>query len=115
MQNNENSNSFLTGAIVGAFVGAIAALLLSPASGAENRKMIAKTAKRTRAAAEDMYEDVTEKYEDFRDSAEDYIHEVERRSAPIKKQASRMAVHALDSAEDTIKDTKKKFFKGVKL
>lgn len=112
---NNNSMAFITGAVLGAFLGAVAGLLLSPASGEENRKQLTKAAKRSRDVAEDLYEEATEKYEDFKETADDYIHEVERRSRPIKKQASRMAVRALDNAEETIKDTRKKFFKGVRL
>ena len=90
-------------------------MLLSPASGEENRKQVIKAAKKTKDYAEDLYEDATEKLEDIKEDAEDYVHEVGRRVQPLKKQAVKYATHALDEAEETIKDTRKKFFRGVKI
>jgi len=114
-KNNYNSNAFITGAALGAFLGAVAGLLLSPASGEQNRKQVVKLARRGKDMAEDFYDDAQDRYEDLKDDVEDYVHNVEKKVQPLKKQISKYASEALDTAEDSIKDTRKKFFKGVKL
>jgi gas vesicle protein len=114
-QNKDYTNAFITGAALGAFLGAVAGLLLSPASGEQNRKQVVKLAKRGRDAAEDFYEDASDRYQDMKDDVEDYVENIEKRVQPLKKQVSKYAHEAMESAEDAIKDTRKKFFKGVKL
>ena len=114
-QNKDNSNAFITGAALGAFLGAVAGLLLSPATGEQNRKQVVKIAKKGRDAAEDFYDDASDRYEDLKDDVEDYVHNIEKKVQPLKKQVSKYAHEALENAEDTLKDTRKKFFKGVKL
>ena len=114
-QNKDYTNAFITGAALGAFLGAVAGLLLSPASGEQNRKQVVKLAKKGRDTAEDFYEEASERYEELKDDVEDYVHNIEKRVQPLKKQVTRYANEALECAEDTLKDTRKKFFKGVKL
>ncbi len=114
-QNKDYTNAFITGAALGAFLGAVAGLLLSPASGEQNRKQVVKLAKKGREVAEDFYDDASDRYDDLREDVEDYVHNIEKKVQPLKKQVSKYAHEALESAEDTIKDTRKKFFKGVKL
>lgn len=114
-QHKDYTTAFVTGAALGAFLGAVAGLLLSPASGEQNRKQVAKLAKRGKEMAEDFYDDAQDRYEDLKDDVEDYVHNVEKKVQPLKKQISRYASDALDNAEESIKDTRKKFFKGVKL
>jgi gas vesicle protein len=113
-QNKDYTNAFITGAALGAFLGAVAGLLLSPASGEQNRKQVVKLARRGKEVAEDFYEDASDRYEDLKDDVEGYVHNIEKRVQPLKKQATKYASDVLENAEDTIKDTRKKFFKGVK-
>jgi gas vesicle protein len=114
-QNKDYANAFIIGTAVGAFLGAVAGLLLSPASGEQNRKQIVKVAKRGRDMAEDFYEDAQDRYQDLREDVEDYVHNIEKKVQPLRKQVSKYAAGALENAEDALKDTRKKFFKGVKL
>lgn len=113
-QNKDYTNAFITGAALGAFLGAVAGLLLSPASGEQNRKQVVKLAKRGRDMAEDFYEDASDRYSELKEDVEDYVENVEKKVQPLKKQVSKYAHEALENAEDSIKDTRKKFFKGVK-
>jgi gas vesicle protein len=119
-EQNQNKNfasaeMFMAGALVGAVLGAVIGLLLSPASGEENRRQVSRYAKKGKELAEDLYDEVEHRASQFRDEAEDYVHDLEKNIKPIKKQAERYASQALDKAEDTIKDARKKYFSGVKM
>ena len=109
------SNAFVSGAAVGAVIGVVLGLLFSPASGEQNRKSVMKAATNTKKYLDEKAEDAEEMYEDFKEDTTDFIHQVEKKAAPIKKQVSKYAAEALDNIEDSARDTRKKFFKGVKI
>lgn len=109
------TSSFLTGAAIGAVIGAVIGLMLSPGTGAENRRNFSKMANKTKRFVEDKAQDLEEAYEDLKEDTTDFIHQVEKKATPLKKQAVKFAAGALENVEDTAKETRKKFFKGVKL
>jgi len=115
---NNNSGSFLLGAVIGAMAGGVAALLLSPRSGRENRKYLVRMANKGQKYVADRYEDVVDMAEDVYDEASKQVghmaKNVEKSVQPLRKEVSKYAVGALDTLEDNIKDTRKTFFKGVK-
>jgi gas vesicle protein len=110
-----STNSFVAGAAIGAVLGAVLGLMLSPASGEQNRRNLVKAAGNTKKYVEDKVDDLEEAYEDVREDAEEFIHQVEKKAAPLKRQASRYAVSTLNAVEDSAKDAKKKFFRGVRI
>ncbi len=114
-RNNPGAEMFMAGAVVGAVLGAVIGMLISPNTGEENRRQVVKAAKRGREIAEDLYEEAEERASHLREDFEDYAHEAEKNLRPLKKQAEKYASHALDAAEDKIKETKKKYFTGVKM
>lgn len=109
------SNSFVAGAAIGAIMGAVLGLLLSPASGEQNRRNFVKAAGNSKKYVEDRVDDIEETYEEVREDAEDFLDRVEKKAAPFKKQATRYAVSAINNLEDAAKDAKKKFFRGIKI
>jgi len=109
------SNSFIAGAAVGAVLGAVLGLLFAPSSGEQSRKNVMKAAGDTKRYVEEKIDDAQDLYDDVREDTVDFIHQVEKKAAPIKRQVSRYAADTLDTIEDTARDTKKKFFKGVKI
>jgi len=109
------SNSFIAGAAIGAVLGTVLGLLFAPASGEESRKNVVRAATNTKRFVEEKVDDVQDFYEDVKEDTTDFIHQVEKKAAPIKRQASRYASDALDTIEDSARDAKKKFFKGVKI
>jgi len=109
------SNAFVSGAVVGAVIGTVLGLLFSPASGEQNRKAVVKAATNTKKYIDEKVDDAEEMYEDLKDDTSEFIHQVEKKAAPIKRQAVRYAAEALDTIEDSARDTRKKFFKGVKV
>jgi len=114
-RNYASAEMFMAGALVGAVLGAVIGLLVSPGSGEENRKQLTKYAKKGRELAEDLYDEAEERASHFREEAEDYVHDLEKNVKPLKKQAEKYASQVLDKAEDTLKDTRKKYFSGVKI
>jgi gas vesicle protein len=113
--NNNNSAAFLVGALFGAVVGGVAALMFSPGTGEQNRRLLVKNAKNTKRYLDQRIHDAEEAYEDFREDAEDFLHAAEKKVEPLKKEVSKYAVSALDQLEEGTRDVKKKFFKGVKI
>ncbi len=61
--------------LVGAILGAGVALLLAPASGADTRKRLGKTANRLRQDAKDALEDAMESIEDLKEEARTVVDE----------------------------------------
>ncbi len=113
-----NTGSFLLGALVGAAVGGVVALLSSPRTGRENRKYVMRMAGKGQKYIQDRYEDAEEfigdVYEEVGDQASHLMKNAEKAVKPLRHEAQKYAVRALDSVSDTAEDAKKKFFKGVK-
>lgn len=63
--------NFLTGLVLGAFIGAGAALLTAPQSGRRTRRKIRKAASGVRHNAADRWEDLAE---DVKDRVDDALH-----------------------------------------
>jgi len=63
----ESSSSGLTWFLAGAVCGAVAALLYTPNTGAENRKLIGKKTDETRDALSDSGKEIVEKGKDLFD------------------------------------------------
>ena len=61
--------NFLTGLVLGAFIGAGAALLTAPQSGRRTRRKIKKVASGVRDTASDRWEDLAEDVKDRVDDA----------------------------------------------
>lgn len=110
-----STNSFVAGAAIGAVLGAVLGLMLSPASGEQNRRNLVKAAGNTKKFVEEKVDDLEEAYEDVKEDTEEFLHQVEKKAAPFKRQASRYAVSTLNAVEESAKDAKKKFFRGVKI
>lgn len=83
--------------LIGLAIGAGAALLFAPRSGAETRRDIKRRASRVRRAAEDVASDVADTvadtFHDARRRVEDQIDAV-RESVDLKRQQVNRAVHA---------------------
>jgi gas vesicle protein len=79
--------------LIGLAIGAGAALLLAPQSGAETRASLVRRAKRARRAAEHFAGDVRDRAEDVYDTARD---EVRRRV----RETRRGAAEAIDAAKE---------------
>jgi gas vesicle protein len=110
-----STNSFVAGAAIGAVLGAVLGLMLSPASGEQNRRNFVKAAGNTKKYVEEKVDDLEEAYEDVKEDTEEFLHQVEKKAAPLKRQASRYAVSTLNAVEEGAKDARKKFFRGVKI
>lgn len=109
------SNAFVTGAAVGAALGVAIALLFSPGNGEQNRKTFMKAANNTRKYLGEKIDEAEEALEDFKEDTTEFIHQVEKKAAPIRRHAAKYASEELESTEETGRDTRKKFFKGVKI
>lgn len=73
MSENGNVRGFAVGLVLGALIGAGAALLLAPQSGEETRRLIRKKARRLAREAQDKYDDVKDRVRDVRTRARDAI------------------------------------------
>ena len=109
------SNAFVSGAAVGAVIGVVLGLLFSPGTGEQNRKAAMKAATHTKKFLDEEAEEAVEAVSEFAEDTTDFIHQVEKKAAPIKRQAAKYAAEALDTIEDSARDTRKRFFKGVKV
>jgi len=85
-----DSGSSIGWLLFGAAVGAGLALLLAPASGAETRRRLSRSAQRLKASAADALDEIREEFEDLTERASDKLDEV--------KEAARDTV---DEIEDT--------------
>jgi gas vesicle protein len=67
--------SAATAFLVGAILGAGIALLLAPATGADTRRKLSKTAGRLRKNAQDAFDDAIESLEDLKEEARTVVDE----------------------------------------
>lgn len=72
---NENASNVLVALVVGAVAGGVTALLLAPGSGAETRKKIQDTLRRTKNKAVQGVEGAKDFAENRKDALKDAIHE----------------------------------------
>ena len=106
MENNDNGNSgvgFLSGLVLGAFAGAILALVLTPQTGEETRDLIAGKAQEAKGKAMDLASDLKDLAgqlsEDLRRQADD----LSRRSREAYESTSKRAEGALHAAKTAAK------------
>jgi gas vesicle protein len=110
--------------LVGVAIGAVAALLLAPQSGAETRRDIRRGARRAKRAAQDAAGDLQAKVTDTFDQARDRVEQgidTARQAIDLKKrqvsramQAGRAAAQqARDELERRIAETKAAYNAGV--
>ena len=110
--------------LFGVAIGAVAALLLAPQSGAATRRDIRRGAKRARRAAQDLAGDISTKVSDTFDQARDRVErgiDTARQAIDLKKrQVSRAmeagraaAQQARDELERRIAETKAAYNAGA--
>lgn len=80
--------------LFGAAVGAGLALLFAPASGAETRRRLARSAQRIKATAADALEDLRDEFDDLTDRAAEKVDEV--------KEAARDTVAEIEEGARTV-------------
>jgi gas vesicle protein len=73
---NNNSGSVVAGFLLGALVGAGAALLLAPASGDDTRDRLRQTGKRVRGAVRDTLDGARDQVDRARDAVTELKHNV---------------------------------------
>lgn len=87
-KNNLNTGvSFLAGAVIGALVGAAAAVMLNPTTGPETRKKMSDSAKKYAVKGGDFAESAKDLADRVKTTAEPYIKEVKQKAAPYVKTA----------------------------
>lgn len=120
----ERHSSGVGSFLIGAAIGAAAALLLAPQSGAATRREIRRSARRARRAAQDIAADVSGRVTDTIDQARDRVEtgidtarhaiELKKRQVSRAMQAGRAAAQqARDELERRIAETKAAYNAGV--
>ena len=123
---NDNASGFIAGTLVGAAIGALAALILSPTTPADNRKKIADSAKKYKEKGSQTFEELKVVVEE---KVEPVIEQVEQKLKPFIDKALRVEqvvedvsekVQQLVAPEERSEDNptqtanKKRFFKGTR-
>ena len=91
---SENGSSSIGWLLFGAAVGAGVALLFAPASGAETRRRISRSARRLKETAADALDEIRDEFEDLSDAAADKLDEV--------KDAARDTVDEIEETARTV-------------
>ena len=133
MCDRNNSGSFILGALVGGVVGALTGMLSAPASGEETRRKIRQT-------GEHYVERGERAYDNAKDQAAEWEHEIVAKVDPVLRDAERkfkmtsaklegasknLKLELMTKAEDLLKEveqklenekeaTRRKTFTGVK-
>jgi gas vesicle protein len=103
--NNLNSGvSFVAGAVIGAFIGAAAAVLLNPTTGPETRKKLATSAKKYSEKGDEFSENAKEMVEKVKKTAQPYIKDVAEKTSPYVQNAISKIKENVNIAEDSLYD-----------
>lgn len=95
----ERRGAGLTPFLWGALMGAAAALLLAPRSGAETQEEIRERVRRARTAAEDRIGAAREKVTLARERVEDQVESVRRKFDEVREQLDERTEQARDAVE----------------
>ena len=91
----------------GALIGAAAALLYAPQTGAKTRKQLTKKIDEAKGHANDVRKDLLDKVEDLRDTLS---HQIEDGAEYVGEKREALS-DSIESLQDKINDIKKKFAK----
>jgi gas vesicle protein len=133
--NQNNTQSFINGALMGAVVGAVLGVLYAPNRGQETRQKLRSSGEQYLDKTKDLMEDmqytlhkVEKNLEGFKEKAAPVVSEVEERvvpvlkeiqtaSEPVKQEIMEKIGQLVDEAEEKIhkdkKSRRKRFFDGV--
>ncbi|MCQ2736761.1 MAG: YtxH domain-containing protein [bacterium] len=102
MDNRCSGISFFCGMMFGAFVGAAAALLLAPQSGAETRALL-------KEKGEEYYKKAEQGVKDIAENAPKYIEDVKEKAATAVKPVITKARELYGTAQEQLERTKQNF------
>lgn len=102
--NNNKSSNFGVGLAIGAFLGAIATFFLSPTSGEENRKMVAKKVKQLEELLEDAEIDKKVKL---------IFGEVTEEATMLYKKSKKMLIKKLSELREAVESIDKEKYETV--
>lgn len=105
MSDNKNkSSNFGIGLAIGAFLGAVATFFLSPTSGEENRKMVAKKVKKLEELLEDAELDKKVKL---------IFGEVTEEATMLYKKSKKMLIERLSKLRETVESIDREKYEAV--
>jgi gas vesicle protein len=100
-ENEREGSPFLTGFMIGSFLGALAGILFAPKPGKELRAEI-------KAKGDEILHDAQEVYDETSKKAKEIIDDGRKRAEELKKEADRLMTEARQKAKEVLSRREKK-------